>query len=555
MKLIEILKDIKTKEIIGNSDIEIDNLSQDTREDFTQNTLYFAVPGTQVDGHDFIEQAIENGSVAVVCEYIPTVIARSGAEHGLDSRFRGNDNDEGENLNQIDLTLDSLFRGNDKNNEKISDQVRNDNERELPAGRQVASILRNDNVTFIIVDSVSEVMGQMVSNFYRNPSDTLEIIAVTGTNGKTTIATILYQSFLKLGKKAALFSTAGDYINGQEIETKKKASSSMEIIEFQKNLARAVEEKCEYVCIEATSHALDQNRLNGTKIRGAIFTNLTQDHLDYHQNLNDYAQAKQKLFSLLNENSFALVNIDDSYGAMMAEKTPAKIITYGNADYDNPIRRDITFKIRDFSITGTKVLLENNEAQVQLVGTFNMYNTLAVYGALKELGFAVQDIIDVLSQIKGARGRMEIVRGKSGAIGIVDYAHTPDALQNVLETLNELPHNKIITVVGAGGDRDKAKRPQMARIAQEKSDYVILTSDNPRTEDPQFILKDMEAGCDAYRENYEIIEDREEAIKRAVDISEDKDIILVAGKGHEDYQIIGTTKHHFDDREVLEKYL
>ncbi|MCD5390247.1 MAG: UDP-N-acetylmuramoyl-L-alanyl-D-glutamate--2,6-diaminopimelate ligase [Candidatus Pacebacteria bacterium] len=512
MNLADILKKIEIKEIIGDSNIEIDNLTQDTREYFSEKTLYFAVPGTQVDGHDFIGQAIEKGSVVIVCERLP---------NNLDSR-----------LKQSFSVNEKPLHGSDK-------------------------VKRSDSeVVFVVVDSVSKKMGQMVSNFYGNPSEKLQIIAITGTNGKTTIATILYQSLLNLGKKTALFSTAGDFINGVEIETQKKASSSMEIIEFQKSLKQAVDSGCEYVCIEATSHALDQNRLNGTKIVGAIYTNLTQDHLDYHENFDDYAQAKQKLFSLLNIDSFALINIDDKYAAMMIEKTKAKIITYGDVDFKNPISRDILFKIENFGISGTKVLLDGNNAQVKFVGKFNMYNILSVYGALIELGFNIEEILKTLSDIDGARGRMEIVTGsREGVVGIVDYAHTSDALENVLKTLNELPHNKIITVVGAGGDRDSGKRPQMAQITQNNSDYTILTADNPRTEDLVQILNDMLAGCDSDKDNFEIISDRELAIKKAVDISTAGDIILVAGKGHEDYQIIGTTKHHFDDVEVLERYL
>lgn len=500
MKLDDILKNIDVKEIIGGIDIEIDYLSQDTREVFTQNTLYFAVPGTQVDGHKFVNSAIEKGSIAVVCEKIvPIPYFESFSEGG---------------------------------------------------------VFPTIEFTFIIVDSVSDVMGQMASNFYDNPSEKLNIIAVTGTNGKTTIATILYQSLLKLDKKAALFSTAGDFINGSEIKTNKKASSSMEIIEFQKNLKKAVESDCEYVCIEATSHALDQNRLSGTKIRGAIYTNLTQDHLDYHKDLDSYLTAKKKLFNILDESSFALVNIDDKHGAEIVSETKAKIISYGDLKFNNKINRDIVFEVLDFGLNGTKVNLDNNIVDVNLVGKFNMYNILSVYGALIELGFNKINIAESFKKIRGANGRMEIVSGKKeGVIGIVDYAHTPDALKNVLETLLEIPHNKTITVIGVGGDRDRKKRPQMAKIAQENSNYVIFTSDNPRTEDPVQIFNDLLSGCDKSNMNHEKIEDREGAIKKAVEVASSDDIILIAGKGHEDYQIIGKEKIHFDDKEVLKKYL
>ncbi len=489
MKLIEILKGIQSKKIIGDTNIEIDNLSQDTRENFTEKTIYFAVLGTQLNGHDFIKQAIKKGSIAIVCEKI-------------------------QNKNIV------------------------------------------DNIVFVVVDSVSEIMGQIVSNFYDNPSKKLNILAVTGTNGKTTIATLLYQALLDLNKKVALFSTAGDFINRKKIKTNKKASSSMEIIEFQKNLDYAVKEKCEYVCIEATSHALDQNRLNGTKIKGAIYTNLTQDHLNYHKNFDNYAKAKQRLFSILNRDSFAIVNIDDAYGAMMIEKTHAKILTYGNKDKDNPINRDYVFKLINFNMNVTKVYFNDVVMKTSLVGEFNMYNLLASFVTLLELGFGVNEITKVLQEAKGAGGRMELVKGKKDSvIGIVDYAHTPDALENVLKTLQKLPHKRIITVVGVGGDRDRKKRPLMAKIAQENSSYTIFTSDNPRTEDSKQIFNDLISGCNDFNKNYEKIENREKAIEKAVKLSTQGDIILIAGKGHENYQIIGTKKIHFDDREILEKYL
>jgi UDP-N-acetylmuramoyl-L-alanyl-D-glutamate--2,6-diaminopimelate ligase len=488
MKLIDTLQDVNYISIIGNNDIEISNLSQDTREGFIEGTAYFAVKGTQIDGHIFIEQAIQKGACAIFCEQLP---------------------------------------------EKIIETVQ-----------------------YVVLESVISVMGNIVANFYGNPSRNMKIIAVTGTNGKTTIATVLYQSLLALGEKAALFSTAGDFINGVEFHSEKKASSSMEIIEFQKNLKKALEQNCKYICIEATSHALDQKRLVGTDIFGAIFTNLTQDHLDYHGDIHSYSRAKKKLFDMLREESFSLINSDDSYGPIMVSETKSRIINYGDALHKNTLNRDLTFEIMGFGLTGTKLKVNDSIIEVPFVGTFNMYNILAVYGVLRELDYSKENIARVLSTIKGARGRMEIVTGKrETVVGIVDYAHTPDALENVLKTLKELPHNKIITLVGVGGDRDRLKRPQMAKIAQEGSDYVVFTSDNPRTESPEQIFSDLLAGCDTLNKNFEKIEDREEAIKKAISISGPGDIILVAGKGHEDYQIIGTKKHHFDDKVVLEKYL
>ncbi len=273
--------------------------------------------------------------------------------------------------------------------------------------------------------------------------------------------------------------------------------------------------------------------------------------------MQHYAAAKKKLFDRLDKSHFAIVNADDVYGSLMVSETKAKVITYGNAEVLDVNDRDLVFKVQGFSLKGAELSINAESFHVQCLGTFNMYNITASYGVLRELGFSAQAIIKALSGIKGARGRMEIVSGKNKpqVIGIVDYAHTPDALQNVLETLQELAHNKIITVVGVGGDRDRTKRSLMARIAQDNSDYVIFTSDNPRMENPQQIFSDLLAGCDSSKENFEKVQDREVAIKKATQRAEAGDIILVAGKGHEDYQIIGTLKNHFDDVEVLGNFL
>ena len=490
MKLSELLHGIVVKDIIGSTDIVVHNLSQDTREDFPTGTLYFAVPGTQVNGHDFIDYALEKGACVIICEYIPT------------------------------NTL-------------------------------------QDDITYIIIESIQKTMGYMVSNFFSHPSHALEVLAVTGTNGKTTVATLLYQSLLHLGQKVALFSTAGDFMNGSEITTQKKASSSMEIIEFHRNLKRALDNGCTYVCIEATSHALDQYRLNGTRIMRAVFTNLTQDHLDYHATMEQYALSKQKLFSLVDkEGGQVIVNIDDPYGAMMINNTQVTVTRYGNAGYPNPVLRESTFSIQGIGLSGTRVLLNDTIADVPYIGVFNMYNLLAVYNVLLSYHFSRVDIVKAIEHTTGAKGRMEIVTGnKEQVIGIVDYAHTPDALENVLKTLQDIPHNKTITVIGAGGDRDRGKRPLMAGIAQTYSNQTILTSDNPRTEKPEDIITDMVLGCDMIQGNVDIILEREDAIKQACSMANPNDIILVAGKGHEDYQIIGTVKYPFSDVEMLKKYL
>lgn len=488
MKLTKILEKISDYKIFGNTEINIMRLSQDSREVDFEDTLYFAVHGTQVDGHDFIPDLYQKKVAAIICEHLPKELS--------------------------------------------------------------------DNVTYIQVQNSLEVMKEIVPYFFGNPSEKIKVLATTGTNGKTTIATILYQSLLGLGKKAALFSTAGDYINGEFLEIDKKASSSMEMIEFQSLLKTALDRGCEYACIEATSHALDQGRMGEIKIDTAIFTNLTQDHLDYHKTMSHYAKSKKKLFDMLGENSKAIVNIDDSYGAFIVSGTRADIFSYGDKNFNNVISRDYLFDVEGLGLLGTKVLFNELALDLPFIGNFNMYNILAAYVTLEKLGFSVFDIKAVLENVSGAKGRMEVVSGdkKKGVIGIVDYAHTPDALRNVLKTLVDVDHANIISVVGAGGDRDRTKRPLMAKAAQEFSDYVIFTSDNPRTEDPKQILSDMINGLESDRD-FECIQDRSLAIKKATELAQSGDIILIAGKGHEEYQEVMGKKNFFSDQLELKKYL
>ncbi len=480
MKLSELLAGIEYTLVQGSLEIQITGLSQDTREDSLDGFLYFAVPGTQVDGHNYIDQAIEKGCSVVVCENIPEIL--------------------------------------------------------------------HENISYVQVASVSAVMGVIASTFYGNPSQHMKVIAVTGTNGKTTVATVAYQALQHLQKKTVLFSTAGDFFDGSPLALTRKAPSSIEVIELHKQLAEVYKQGAEYVCLEATSHGLHQNRLHGLVVDVAIFTNLSQDHLDYHGTMNHYAEAKKRLFDQLTPDVYALINYDDEYGAFMVTDTKADIVSYGNNGHD------YTFDIQETSLDGMNVSFNGNTLKLPVVGAFNAYNFLAVYASLEKLGFETRHIVESLESSHGVRGRLEIVPG-SDCIGIVDYAHSPDALENVLTTLKQLPHNRIITVFGCGGDRDRAKRPQMALVAETHSDIVIVTNDNPRTEDPQNIFDDIRAGFTKSHSGHAVIADREQAIKRAVDIAQAGDIVLVAGKGHEDYQIIGTEKIHFDDREVLEKYL
>lgn len=407
------------------------------------------------------------------------------------------------------------------------------------------------NVTYVSVDSTAEVLGFLASNFYDNPSKQMKIVGITGTNGKTTIAYTIYASLLDMGgAQPLLLSTAGDYFNGSEIEVNRKTSSSIEPVELQKTLAHYLKQGATHVCLEVTSHGLDQYRANGIDFNIGIFTNLTQDHLDYHKTMEHYAQSKKKLFDMLSEGAVAITNIDSEYGQYMVEDTKAQVVTYGTkSGADHVISQlQLSQEGQSFSLNDTRI-------NTPLIGIFNAYNTTASYIALRELGYQEAVIVTTLAQIDAPKGRLEIIPNNKGICAVVDYAHTPDALENVLSTLKELPHKKIITVFGCGGDRDTTKRVPMAQIAEKLSDVVIVTSDNPRTEHPVNIINDIEKGFSQEFENYYLIESREEAIQKAVSLAEEDDIILVAGKGHEEYQIIGEKTISFSDQEVLGKYL
>ena len=480
MTLANLLETIETVEIINFSDKEIVHLSQDSRN-ILKNSLYFAVSGTRVDGHDFIADAIALGASVVVCEKKP-------------------------------VTIDS-------------------------------------SVTYIVVNNIRHNIGCISACFYGYPSDNIKVIAVTGTNGKTTVATYVYQALLNLNQKPILLSTAGDYFNGEKIDVNRSAPSSLETIELHRVLKKYLDQGATHVCLEATSIGLHQSRLSGLQIDAAIFTNLTPDHLDYHGDMDTYAQAKSLLFSHLDADALAIINKDDAYAELVSRDTPGKKITYGTsvADY--------MFYTGDVDLNGSEVFINNQRIKVGVIGMFNLYNLTAVYALLIEFGYTRIEVMQSLSAIQGVSGRLEIIENNQGAMVLVDYAHTYDALSSVLHTLLNIPHHRLITVIGCGGDRDRSKRAPMARISQQLSDLAIYTSDNPRTEDLSQIMDDMRQGLDETLEGYIFINDRERAIAYAVDNLKKNDILLIAGKGHEDYQIIGMEKIHFDDREVVSKYL
>ncbi|MDB4920860.1 UDP-N-acetylmuramoyl-L-alanyl-D-glutamate--2,6-diaminopimelate ligase [Mucilaginibacter sp.] len=401
-------------------------------------------------------------------------------------------------------------------------------------------------VDFLMVADSAIALGIVSANFYENPSSKLKLVGVTGTNGKTTIATLLYKLFRDLGYKCGLLSTVENQINGEVIQA---THTTPDPVELNRLLNDMVEQGCDYCFMEVSSHAIAQHRIGALKFTGAIFSNLTHDHLDYHKTFEKYLKAKKTFFDELPSNAFALTNIDDKNGNVMLQNTNAHKKTYGLKSM-----ADYKARILENQFEGLLLQIDNEEVWFKMVGTFNAYNLLAVYAAAMLLEQDKTKILTSLSKLTGAKGRFDYIVAPNKVIGIVDYAHSPDAIQNILSTVHDIRKNseKVITVIGCGGDRDKAKRPIMAKVACEWSDRVILTSDNPRSEDPAQIIKDMEEGVDPAFKRYTLsIVDRREAIKTACMLAKPGDIVVVAGKGHEKYQEIHGVKNHFDDMEEL----
>lgn len=404
-----------------------------------------------------------------------------------------------------------------------------------------------ENVTFVQVTSTEEAVGPVATQFYGNPSTRLKLVGVTGTNGKTTIATLLYNMFRKFGHKCGLLSTVCNYIEDEAIPA---SHTTPDAIELNRLLAKMVENGCEYAFMECSSHAIAQQRIGGLQFAGGLFTNLTRDHLDYHGTFENYRDAKKKFFDDLPKKAFAIVNADDKNGAFMVQNTKATVKTYSSQRM-----ADFRARILECHFEGMYLEIDGHEVGVQFIGKFNVSNLLCVYGAAVMLGKQPGEILVAMSTLHSVSGRLDPVRSPEGFTAIVDYAHTPDALENVLNAIHEVldgKGGKIITVCGAGGNRDKGKRPLMAQEAVRQSDRVVITSDNPRFEDPQAIIDDMLAGLDQKQLKKVVsIVDRKEAIRAACMMAEKGDVVLVAGKGHEDYQEIQGVKHHFDDKEVL----
>jgi len=475
--LSDILAGIPATELQGSDDMEIISIAFDSRK-VIKGSLFVAVKGTQVDGHDFIDTAIQNGAIAVICEDLP---AHTAGE-----------------------------------------------------------------VAFIMVADSAAALGLAAANFFDKPSAKLKLVGVTGTNGKTTVATLLYQLFRDLGYKCGLLSTVENQINGEVIPS---THTTPDQVGLNKLLDEMVIRGCDYCFMEVSSHAIVQRRIEGLQFSGGIFTNLTHDHLDYHKTFDNYLKAKKTFFDTLPKSAFALTNIDDRNGEVMLQNTKAHKKTYALKSM-----ADYRAKILENQFGGLLLQINNEEVWFKMVGSFNAYNLLAVYATAMLLEQDKAKVLTSLSKLKGAEGRFDYIISPNKVIGIVDYAHTPDAVQNVLSTIQNIRKGteKVITIIGCGGDRDKTKRPVMAKVACEWSDKVILTSDNPRSEDPAQIIKDMEAGVGPSQQKKTLsIADRREAIKTACHLAEPGDIILLAGKGHEKYQEVKGVKSHFDDKEEL----
>ncbi len=404
------------------------------------------------------------------------------------------------------------------------------------------------NITFVKVNDTSYALGIIASNFYNNPSSKLKLVGVTGTNGKTTIATLLYNLIQKLGYKAGLMSTIRNYIGDEPIDA---THTTPDAIQINKLLKQMIDKGCEYCFMEVSSHAIHQQRISGLKFTGAIFTNITHDHLDYHETFAEYIKAKKKFFDNLKPESFAIINNDDKNGKIMVQNTKARVKKYAIQS-----AADFKAKIIESHFEGSLLKIDNADLWTYFIGKFNAYNLLATYACCSMFGFEKNKILTAISEMKPVEGRFETFRSQNEITAIVDYAHTPDALLNVLNAINQIRNadQDLITIVGAGGDRDKTKRPDMAKIASQNSSKVILTSDNPRSEDPNAIIEDMKAGIDQENNKKVLaITDRKEGIRTACLLAKKGDIILIAGKGHETYQEINGIKHHFDDREIIKQ--
>ena len=492
MILQEILQAIQPVKIVGSTDVDVHAIQFDSRK-VENGDMFVAQAGTAVDGHTFIPACIEKGARVIV-------------------------------LDKADY---------------------------LPEAQA-------NDVTYVLVKSSEEALGRLAHRWYGCPSEKLTLVGVTGTNGKTTIATLLYEMVRAMGYKAGLLSTVVYYVDGQAFPS---THTTPDALALNALLAQMVEAGCTYAFMEVSSHSIAQERIAGLHFKGAMFTNLTRDHIDYHKTFDNYRDTKKRLFDGLSKEAFAVTNADDKNGLVMTQNTRAKVVTYSTQTM-----ADHRGRILEEGFDGMLLSIDGQEVFVPLVGRFNVSNLLCIYSAALCLGFDKMEILRVLSALKPVNGRFETIHSPKGWTAIIDYAHTPDAVDNVIQTIREILDSrkskvesqkaKLITIIGCGGNRDKGKRPMMAQIAKRSSEQLILTSDNPRDEEPKDILKDMTDGLtEEELRSTLVIEDRAAAIQTACTLAQSGDVILVAGKGHEDYQIIKGVKHHFDDHEQVRKYI
>jgi UDP-N-acetylmuramoyl-L-alanyl-D-glutamate--2,6-diaminopimelate ligase len=479
------LKDILYKTtinaVVGNTGIKVNAIAFDSRK-VVKNDVFVAIKGTGVDGHDYIEKAIENGAIAIVCDKLPSSFT--------------------------------------------------------------------DKITYIEVDNTSKALAFMASNYYQNPSENLKLIGVTGTNGKTTVATLLYQLFKKAGFKVGLLSTVRIMVDNKEYKATHTTPDSLTINQYLEEMNL---EGVEFCFMEVSSHGIHQNRTEGLRFEGGIFTNLTHDHLDYHETFAEYRDVKKSFFDQLSKQAFALVNIDDKNGLVMLQNTRARKFTYALKTY-----ADYKAQILENQFGGLLLKINESEVWTRLIGSFNAYNVLAIYATAELLGLEKVENLRFISELESVAGRFQYLISDENITAIVDYAHTPDALKNVLETINSIRTNneELITVVGCGGDRDTTKRPKMGHIASALSTKVIFTSDNPRSEVPENIIEQIEKGVEPqnFKKTLSIV-DRKQAIKTACQMAQTNDIILIAGKGHETYQEIKGQRFDFDDYKIVQDFL
>ncbi|WP_396187087.1 UDP-N-acetylmuramoyl-L-alanyl-D-glutamate--2,6-diaminopimelate ligase [Flavobacterium sp.] len=481
MNLKEIIYKVAIEAVKGSTDIAINKMDFDSRKIET-NDIFVAIRGTISDGHDYIEKAIWQGAIAIVCDSFP----------------------------------ETLTKG----------------------------------ITYIQVKDTNKALAFMAANYFGNPSQNIKLVGITGTNGKTTIASLLYQLFKKAGYKVGLLSTVKIMVDEMEYKATHTTPDSITINHYLKEM---VDAGIEYCFMEVSSHGIHQKRTEGLHFVGGVFTNLSHDHLDYHPTFAEYRDVKKSFFDNLPKTAFVLSNIDDKNGQVMLQNTAAKKFTYALKSY-----ADYKAQILENQLSGLLLKINGNEVWVKLIGTFNAYNLLAIYGTAVQLGMESLEVLRLLSDLESVSGRFQFIVSNANITAIVDYAHTPDALENVLKTINNIrtKNEQLITVVGCGGNRDKAKRPIMASIATELSDKVILTSDNPRNEDPEVIINEMEQGVAPQNFKKSLsITDRKQAIKTACQLAQPNDIILIAGKGHETYQEVQGVRHDFDDMKTVTELL